>query len=173
MGAFTIERVAAESGVSKTTIYKWWPTKGALAFDTYFEATQPELAFPNTGDVAADLRTQLRSHARLIGATPAGRAFAGLVAEAQTDPDLAAAMHERYTKPRRRLALARMRRAQQEGQLRADADPEVIIDQLWGAVYHRLLLTGLPITAEFVDCALSNLLDSIRPAIALAPPTRR
>src|SRR4051794_3071744 len=59
MAAFTIERVAAEAGVSKTTIYKWWPSRGALAFEGYFRGTESELEFPDTGEIAADLRTQL------------------------------------------------------------------------------------------------------------------
>ncbi len=166
MGGFTIEGVAIESGVSKTTIYKWWPTKGALAFDSYFHATEDELRFPDTGDIAADLRAQLHSHVALVGG-PTGRVLAGLVAEAQHDPELAAEMRERYTAPRRRLAVEAIERAQARGQIRATADPEVLVDQLWGAVYHRLLLTGLPITPEFADRALANLLDSIRPVAAL------
>nr|BFF17217.1 hypothetical protein GCM10025730_07380 [Promicromonospora thailandica] len=48
----TFERVARLSGVSKTTLYKWWPSKGALALDGYFHAVQDRLAFPDTGTSA-------------------------------------------------------------------------------------------------------------------------
>src|SRR4051794_20873131 len=89
MGAFTIERVAVEAGASKTTIYKWWPSKGALALDGYFHAVESTLAFPDTGDIGADLTTQVRAFARLITETPAGRVIAELIGQAQTDPDLA------------------------------------------------------------------------------------
>ena len=61
MGAFTIEKVARRSGASKMTIYKWWPSKGALALDGYFHKVEPQLAFPDTGDIEADLRTQLHA----------------------------------------------------------------------------------------------------------------
>ncbi len=61
MGAFTIEKVASRSGASKMTIYKWWPSKGALALDGYFHKVEPELAFPDTGDIEADLRAQLHT----------------------------------------------------------------------------------------------------------------
>jgi AcrR family transcriptional regulator len=165
MPAFTIERVAAEAGVSKTTIYKWWPSKGALAFDGYFHATESELEFPDTGDIAADLRTQLRAFVHLITATPAGRVITELIGHAQTDPELAAAMHTRYTGPRRALAVDAIRRAQQRGQIRAEVDPEAVDAQLWGACYHRLLVAGLPITEAFADNLLDNLLSGIQ-----APP---
>jgi hypothetical protein len=40
-------------------------------------------------------------------------------------------------------------------------DVEVLVDQLWGAVYHRLLIPDLPITTEFVDALVANLLDGV------------
>ena len=165
---FTIERVARLSGVSKTTIYKRWPSRGALALDGYFHAVEPTLAFPDTDDICADLIAQLRAFARLVGETPAGRLLAELIGAAQTDAELAVAYRALYSSERRSLAVARMQRAQAAGQLRADVDPQVVVDQLWGAVYHRLLIPDEPITPAFIDALLDNLLDGI-----LAPRYRR
>jgi AcrR family transcriptional regulator len=178
MAAFTIERVAADAGASKTTIYKWWPSKGALAFDGYVHATQSELEFPDTGDIAADLRTQLRAFVHLITATGAGRVISELVGHAQTDPELAAAMRTRFTGPRHRMAVDALDRAQTRGQIRQEVDPEAAADQLWGACYHRLLLTGYPITEAFAENLLANLLAGIQPSDSRgtpkpAPPVRR
>ncbi|MEV8098070.1 TetR/AcrR family transcriptional regulator [Kitasatospora sp. NPDC085879] len=163
MGTFTIEGVAERAGASKTTIYKWWPSKGALALDGYFHAVESTLAFPDTGDIRADLTTQIQAFARLVTQTPAGRVIAELVGQAQTDPDLSAALLERYSGPRRRLAVEAMRRAQDRGQLRAEADPEILVDQLWGACYHRLLLPNLPVTEDFAAALVANLFDGVRP----------
>ncbi len=162
MAGFTIERVAAEAGASKTTIYKWWPSKGALAADGYFHATEAELEFPDTGDIRADLRSQLRSFVHLITATAAGRLIAELIGHAQTDPDLAAALQTRYAGPRLRLAVDALNLARERGQLHPDINPESIVDQLWGACYHRLLVTGLPITEGFADNLLANVLHGIQ-----------
>ncbi len=52
----TMERVAAESGVAKTTLYRRWPTKAALCMDLYLDIAGRELIMPDTGDIAADLR---------------------------------------------------------------------------------------------------------------------
>ncbi|GAB3391390.1 TetR/AcrR family transcriptional regulator [Humibacter soli] len=158
---FTIERVARLSGVSKTTIYKWWPSRGALALDGYFHAVEPTLAFPDTGDIRADLTSQLHAFGRLVGETPAGRLLAELIGASQTDPELAVAYRALYSSERRRLAVERMRNAQESGQLRADVDPQVVVDQLWGAVYHRLLIPDEPITDAFIAALLDNLLDGI------------
>jgi AcrR family transcriptional regulator len=161
MGAFTIEKVANRSGASKMTIYKWWPSKGALALDGYFHKVAPELAFPDTGDIETDLRAQLHGFLRVIGESPAGRVIAELIGQAQSDPDLKAAYLQRYSSPRRALAVAAMERAQKRGQLRAGLDPETVVDQLWGACYHRLLLPDQPLTHEFVDALVDNLFRGI------------
>ncbi|KQX65062.1 MULTISPECIES: TetR/AcrR family transcriptional regulator [unclassified Streptomyces] len=162
MGTFTIEAVAERAGVSKTTIYKWWPSKGALALDGYFHAVESVLAFPESDDVEADLTAQLRAFVRMLTETPAGRVVAELIGQAQTDPELSAALLERYAGPRRELAVRRMRRGQAEGQLRPDADPEVLVDQLWGACYHRLLMPSLPVTEDFATSLIANLLRGVR-----------
>lgn len=161
MGAFTIEKVAKLSGASKMTIYKWWPSKGALALDGYFHRVSPQLVFPDTGDIEADLRTQLHTFLRVIRDSPAGPVIAELIGQAQSDPELKAAYLQRYSSPRRAIGVARMEKAKERGQLRASLDPETVIDQLWGACYHRLLLPDKPLTHEFVDALVDNLFHGI------------
>ncbi len=157
----TFERVAKASGVSKTTLYKWWPSKGALALDGYFHAVEPALAFPDTGDIRADLITQLRAFAQVMIETPGGRVLAELIGQSQTDADLATAYRSLYSTERRRLAGDRLRRAQESGQVRADIDVQIVVDQLWGAVYHRLLIPDEPVTDAFLLGLIGNLLDGI------------
>jgi AcrR family transcriptional regulator len=161
MAAFTIERVAQKAGASKTTIYKWWPSKGALALDGYFHAVEPTLAFPDTGDIEEDLTTQIRAFARLVTETPAGRVIAELIGQAQTDPDLSAALLTRYSGPRRDLAVEAMSRARSRGQIRPDVDLQAAVDQLWGACYHRLLLPNLPVTEDFAAGLVRDLMRGI------------
>jgi AcrR family transcriptional regulator len=161
MAAFTIEKVANRSGASKMTIYKWWPSKGALALDGYFHKVEPQLAFPDTGDIEADLRAQLHAFQRVIRDSAAGRVIAELIGQAQSDPELKAAYLQRYSSPRRALAVAAMEKAKERGQLRAGLDAETVVDQLWGACYHRLLLPDQPLTHEYVDALVDNLFRGI------------
>lgn len=163
MAAFTIDKVAARSGASKMTIYKWWPSKGALALDGYFQRVEPQLQFPDSGDVEADLRAQLHAFLAVIGDSPAGSVIAELIGQAQSDPDLKAAFLQRYSAPRRALAVSTMETAKERGQLRADVDPETVVDQLWGACYHRLLIPDQPLSAAFVDALVDNLFGGIAP----------
>lgn len=161
MAGFTIERVAALAGTSKMTIYKMWPSKGALALAGYFAAVESTLGFPDTGDIEADLVTQLSAFVRLLRDTGAGAVIAGLIGQAQVDRDLASAYREQYSAPRRALAVAAFEQAQARGQIDGDADPEVLVDQLWGACYHRLLLPDQPLNVQFVHALVHNVLHGV------------
>jgi AcrR family transcriptional regulator len=162
MAGFTIEKVAARAGASRMTIYKWWPSRGALALDGYATRVRTVLEFPDTGDIEADLTTQVLAFTRLLTETGAGKVIAELIGAAQTDPELASAFRERYSAPRRALAEAAMNRAIERGQLRGDVDPRVVIDQLWGACYHRLLIPDEPITDEFAKALVRNVMIGLR-----------
>jgi AcrR family transcriptional regulator len=163
MAGFTIERVAALAGASKMTIYKWWPSKGTLALQGYASTVDGLLGVPDTGDIETDLTTQLLTYVRLLRDTPAGRITAELLGAAQTDPELAAAFRQTYSGPRRAVGVAALRTARSRGQIRADADPEILIDQLWGACLYRLIMRDQPLTDEFARAVVRNLFQGIRP----------
>lgn len=163
VAAVTFERVAALAGSSKTTLYKWWPSAGALAAEAYFHHVELALGFPDTGDIANDLRTQLHSFVRLLTTQGAGRVIAQLIGAAQTDPALQRSFSAAYSQPRRALAVTALRRARDRGQLRPDVDLDMLVDQLWGACYHRLLIPDRPITLAFADALVDNVLRGARP----------
>src|SRR4029079_9411266 len=99
MGGFTIDKVAARSGASKMTIYKWWPSKGALALDGYFHRVENQLEFPDTRDIEHELRAQLHAFRAVVRNSPAGSVIAELIGQAQSDPDLKTAFLQRYSAP--------------------------------------------------------------------------
>ncbi|MBP2706674.1 TetR/AcrR family transcriptional regulator [Microbispora sp. RL4-1S] len=168
MAGFTVEKVAALAGASRVTVHKWWPSKGALAFDGYFTVVASTLDDPDTGDVATDLTTQLRAFVHLMRDTRAGLVLRELIGHAQIDPELSTALRERYALPRAQRFIDTLERAKRKGQLRADVNSEDIVCQLWGACYFQLLVTGRPpLTDEFVTSIVRNMLVGIR----TGPPT--
>src|SRR2546425_10744327 len=73
LAALTIEGVADRAGVGKASIYRRWPSKGALAFDAVVGtilATQPT---PNTGSLEGDLMDVARGWVRLAHSRRGGR----------------------------------------------------------------------------------------------------
>lgn len=151
MQAVTFERVAKEGGASKTTLYKWWPSPGALAAEAYFAKSELALEFPDTGDLHADLVTQLTAFVALLSDDAVGKPLSELIGAAQTDPELAEAWTRTYSHPRRELARERLRSAQRSGGLSADADVDIMVDQLWGACYHRLLVLKVSLDDLNID----------------------
>jgi AcrR family transcriptional regulator len=161
VSAVTFERVAATAPASKVTLYKWWPTPGALAAEAYFEHVEAGLRFGDTGDLAADLTKQLHAFVATLRDRQTGSMIAGFIGAAQSDAALAEAWSARYSLSRRRLAVERFERAEAAGDIRPGLDLEVLVDQLWGACYHRLLVPDQPLTLAFADAALQNVLHGI------------
>ncbi|WP_430503035.1 TetR/AcrR family transcriptional regulator [Micromonospora trifolii] len=143
-GRLTVEAIAARAGVSKKTIYRWWPSKGAVVLDAVDDLASTVADHPYTGDLAADLRTQLAAVIALL--TPASTsAVAGLIAEALHDDRLGHDLRERLVRPRIDAFNKRMQQAQSDGQLAADADLDVAVDLVYGPLYHRLVFhLGMP-----------------------------
>jgi AcrR family transcriptional regulator len=161
-GRLTIEAIAARAGVGKTTIYRWWPSKGAVVLELLDQAATLASAPPDTGDLAADLRTLLTEVIGIL--TPVHTSPAtGLIAEALQDPDLAHDLREHLIEPRIAAFKQRLRRAQDAGQLSADADLDVALDLLYGPLYHRMALhLGMP-DPSHLDSLVAHVLRALTP----------
>ncbi len=158
--ALTMERIAARAGVSKVTLYKWWDHRAAIALEGLLAELQPALAWPDSGDFAADLRHQVDTLTRALTG-PRGPVFAAVIAAGQEDDDVRRAFVEQFLGPRRAEARAAFARARDRGQIRSDVDLEAAIDVVYGPLYYRLLLRHQPLTAEaaraITDHALAGL----------------
>lgn len=145
---FGIEPVAAAAGTGKSTIYRWWNSKAELAVEAFFNATEAELRFPNTGSAESDFRAQIMELANVLRGER-GRAFAGMLAGAGSDPDLGRALGERWLAPRRAWGFERMNRAKAAGELRAGVEVGAALAVLYGPLYTPLLFGGeVPVEAE-------------------------
>ncbi len=162
LGAASIEAIAARAGVSKVTIYKWWPSRGSVAVDAFFHRYRQTIDFPDTGDLAADLTGQIRL---LITAFQgrAGSIMAELIGQAQSDPALAETLRSRWLEPRRDASTAVLRRAVERSEIRDDTDIAVVLDQLYAPLYYRLTMQHEPLTADLADKLVHTLLEGLRP----------
>jgi AcrR family transcriptional regulator len=145
----TMEGVAERAGVGKASIYRRWPSKGALAFDAVVGsilATQPT---PDTGSLEGDLRQTARSWVRSANNPRGARTVAGLIAEVQSDPDLAKVWRERFVSRIRQERRPIIERAIARGEIPVGSDPEMILDLLYGPLYHRYLNGHLALTDSF------------------------
>jgi AcrR family transcriptional regulator len=160
--ATTIESIAARAGVSKVTIYKWWPSRGALAIDAYFHRYRETINFSDTGDVGADLTGQILLVVKAFRGR-AGEIMAELLGHAQSDPALAEMWRERWLQPRRDATIVVLRRAIDRGQIRSDVSLPVLMDELYGPLYYRLLARHEPLSDAFARELVAIALRGVRP----------
>jgi AcrR family transcriptional regulator len=162
----TTEEIASRSGVSKATIYKWWPNKYAVAVEALLSEMLTESDDPDTGSAREDFRIMLRGLVRFYNSR-SGRVFAQLVGEAQFDPLITAELRDRLVGSRRRLVHAILDRGVARGELRPDVDPEVAIDLVFGPAMYRLGAGHAPLddaaADAIVDVALRGLACRDRP----------
>jgi AcrR family transcriptional regulator len=170
MAGFSIEGVAQRAGSAKTTIYRWWPSKGALAVEAFFQAMGPLLPLPRSdaGAPLDELRDQLRALASALN-SPVGVILSDLIAEGQRSPDIQAALIEGYLTPRRALMRQILERGIAAGQVRADIDLSVTLDALFGAIAGRALMWGRPLDLAWVDRLADTVFRGILVDQALGP----
>lgn len=137
----TVERIAAAAGIAKTTVYRRWPSKGALVIDCLLDAFGP---VPLSGiDQGELISSGIRWIAAKIAEPGVGDAFAGVFSDAVSDPGLRELLASRFQDPYR-LAL-------QE----ALGEPEhrvlFLIDVVVGTLLHRLGMTGEPMVDTDID----------------------
>src|SRR5215469_13459176 len=151
----TAEAIAERAGASKATIYRWWPNKAAVVIEAFKEATAPQLPFLHTGSLREDLTEQVRNFARVLSGR-GGRMLRSFVVAARSDPEVAAAFRSIWSDPRRAEAKGMLRRKQRSGQLRKDADLDLVLDALYGPLYYRFLVKNEAPSQRYAD-ALANL----------------
>ncbi|AUI60083.1 TetR/AcrR family transcriptional regulator [Amycolatopsis sp. BJA-103] len=159
----SIEAVAARAGAGKHTIYRRWPSKGALFLDSLLSLNEPGLNYPDTGDIEADLRRQIYAAVDLLAKPPLGPLYQALLVEAQQDPQVAEALNERFIGPQEEKTIARLRKARDQGQLAGDFDLSLAMALLSGPLYFQVLITRKPLTREYVDRVIEAVFAGMGP----------
>ncbi len=156
----TVEGIADRAGVSKATIYKWWPNKASVVLDGFFAATETMLQVPDTGSIKDDLFIQVNNLASFLTSSK-GKVITELIAEGQFDPNIAQEYRNRYFNPRRLISQHIFERGVQRGELKKELDIELSIDIIFAPLFYRLLITGETVNTEFVKDLIANALSGL------------
>jgi AcrR family transcriptional regulator len=157
-GGVTVEGIAARAGVSKQTIYRWWPSKVDILLDTLVEEADRRLKIAEDGPVVDAVRSYLRALARFLAKEDAGVVLLALLGEAQHDAETATLFHERYLDPRRARERALLKRGVAAGELPPGLSLDATLDSLIGPIVYRAL-TGAKVSRPFVDALLDRVLE--------------
>jgi hypothetical protein len=125
-----------------------------------------EVPLPDEGSVEQDLRDYLNHICAFFSSQMSKPTIAGLLAEAQCNSELATAFQERLLMQRRTVLQTILKRAVARGELRGDADLDVIIDMVHGAIWYRTLFLKAPLDEPFID----NLIRQVMAGMAAPKP---
>ncbi|MEU8319369.1 TetR/AcrR family transcriptional regulator [Nonomuraea sp. NPDC048881] len=164
----SVEAIAARAGVGKQTIYRWWRSKGAVVFDSFLALSEgghgdQGVTLPDTGDIEADLKTVMRATVAEFADPGFEAPIRALNLEIVADPELAAQYREKLAGPVDEAKKARLRSAQQAGQLAPDADLDLALELLYAPLYQRWLLRTGPLTPQYADALVDLALKALRP----------
>ena len=144
----SMESIAQTAGVGKDTLYRRWDSKEQLVqhlLTVLVDEGMPPR--PPDDDPRIGLFLFLQDVVRLNTESDFGAIVAGVVGESARNPELAAAFNT-FWAGRRRIAGHYVREIVGDGP--SSPDIERIVDQVVGPIYYRLLLSGDPITDEYL-----------------------
>lgn len=137
----TIERVASESGVAKTTIYRRWATKAEMVFDLAIHRAA-EQAPINTGSLAGDVEALAERAVRLVAGEPGRSVLPGLLADMSGDSDLTKRLRQSFVTAAREDIATILYRSHERGELTSRVDATDIHAALLGIPYAQVHLLG-------------------------------
>lgn len=146
----TIEGIAAEAGVGKQTIYRWWPSKAAVVLEAFARYTTGRITMPDTGNVQGDLEAFLVQAFDML-TRESGQLVRSLMSEALLDDEFAVSMRDIFIASRRSALREILNNGIERGEVASDADIELTIDLIYGPMWYRLLNNHAPLDLKFAE----------------------
>jgi AcrR family transcriptional regulator len=162
-----VDAIAARAGVSRTTVYKWWPSAAAVLLEGLLERTRDTLESPASATTREALYDYLARLVTLVRDTPAGALLRGLAAASVTDPRVGRALVDDWLAPRRAAVVDLLVQGVGRGEVRRGLDYEAATDVLFAPIYYRLMYEHQPLT----DGLPAEILAVCWPGIAASIPT--
>lgn len=155
--AASVDAIAKRAGVSRTTIYKWWPSSAAIVLEGLLESVHESIVRPPGSSTPQALRHHVRELNRILCQPPTGPLLRNVIAAAASDPAITRAVIDQWITPRREAVADILRHAVSAGEIPGDTDIEVAVDALVSPPYYRLTLGMAPLD----DAAVGSLTETV------------
>lgn len=159
--SITMEGIARKAHRARASLYRRWPSKRHLvAYAVVSElGASPS---PDTGSLRRDLTFAVDT--LITGFQGAlGPALAGLVGEMAEDPVLARTIRREVLAKRRRSIRAAFQRGIKRGEIRSDANVEVLMDMLTAPFYFRTLFGHVKLSSAMIGTVVDTILRGTAP----------
>lgn len=162
LGRLTIERVAAEAGVGKPTIYRTWANAQDLAMAAFMAQPQAESATRHHSSARRALRAHLGSVVEALG-TQRGKQITLTMASADPNSELAKAFRNQVILKSREAGRAVIEGAIASGEVRPGTKVEAVLDMLYGPLFFRMLVGHQTLTSAIAGELVDAIFDGIAP----------
>ena len=139
----SVEAVASQAGVGKTTIYRRYSSKEELVAAALGALRDDLGPLPDTGDIRSDIVEMILQMRRAVRRGPGFGMIGALLVEESRSPELLELLRQRLLRPRRDEAIMVLQRGVERGEVRADVDLDVAVQAMVGAVFMRHIF-GVP-----------------------------
>jgi AcrR family transcriptional regulator len=153
----TMDGVAAAAKASKATLYRRWSSKAELVIDALLRARiAPDVQEPDTGSFRGDLLAMACDRHGLNDERSLA-VMASLITALHHDAEFSKAFHERLLAPKIAVTRRVYERAQQRGEIRSDADLDLLSHVLPASILHRFFVLRLPVD----EATVTKIIDEI------------
>lgn len=157
----SIEAIAKKAKVGKTTIYRWWPNKAAVAMEAFMAQPGLQNIIPTTATASEAIAKQLENLIRQLRGQN-GRIVAGIIAEGQADPEVADMLYQNFLKERITMLHNKIEEGKKTGEFKAALDTDIAIDMLLGPLFLRVLSGEDAIDNRFAEKYPQNALLAVQ-----------
>jgi AcrR family transcriptional regulator len=156
---FTIEILAKKSGAGKPTIYRWWPNKTSLFMEVY--KNESSIQVNELGSVEKELVSYIKKLWKFWRETECGQAFRSIIAEVQGNEFAMTQLRDEFMPERRKMLREILERGIKRKELNKEIDINIIIDQITGFNWYRLLTNQITEKNRVIEKYIFSLLNGI------------
>ncbi|MBB2990639.1 AcrR family transcriptional regulator [Mycolicibacterium iranicum] len=149
--AATVEAIAKRAQVSRTTIYKWWPSAASIVLEGLLESQRESITRPPGSSTLQAVTHHVQALNAILADPTAGPLLRNVIAASASDPTIQQALADQWIAPRRGAVAVTLREAVERGELPGDTNVEVAVDALVSPPYYRLMLGMAPLDRDAVD----------------------
>jgi AcrR family transcriptional regulator len=156
---FSIDALVERTGVSKTTIYRHWPSRIELLAST-IATLADRRGVPDTGTLRGDLVAFIERRTRIASDDNLSRSIPGLIEAAARDSALLTVVTKVVAETYSQLGIV-LERARSRGELRADHDDSLMTSIIIGPIFFRRLVMHEPTTKAQIEAIVDMILNGL------------
>jgi len=157
----TIDAIAEAAAVGRQTIYRWWPSKGAVIAEAMARRARAIVPVRDSGSFAGDLKSFITDSFAGLEDEGMRRALRQLAAAAQRDEHAAQVVRD-FTAQRRATLRALFAQGAERGDVSPAADLGMLVEMAYGVLWYRTLISHGPLDAGAAESLTAHLLAAAR-----------